>query len=78
MKIIHRFCYFVMSLLPSFAFSEVNQLDKSYKTKENIRLITESIKNDPSLGMAFYGGIAVAAFVGLIVFVFILIMFLKR
>ncbi len=78
MKKIHIFCYFIISLLPAVALAQINEYDKNYKAKENIRLVTEAVKNDPSLGMAFYGGIAVAAFVGLIVFVFILIMFLKR
>lgn len=78
MKIIFRFCCFIISLLPSFALANVNEYDKAYKTKENVRLVTEAVKNDPSFGIAFYGGVAVAAFVGLIVFVFILIMVLRR
>jgi hypothetical protein len=78
MKIIRIFYYFIISLLPAIALAQVNEYDKAYKTKENVRLVTDAIKNDPSFGMAFYGGIAVAAFVGLIAFVFILIMFLKR
>jgi len=68
----------LICLFPSVSLAEFSQAQRKYELQEQVRIAKATVENSPYIGMAAYGFGALAVFVGLIVLVFVLIMFLRR